>query len=46
MRTTVRLSEHLLRKAKRYAVEHDTTLTALLDEGLRMAIRETPGEPN
>ena len=23
-------------------MEHDTTLTALLNEGLRMAIRETP----
>jgi hypothetical protein len=40
MRTTVRLSDSLLRKAKKYAAEHDTTLTALLDEGLKMVLRE------
>ena len=44
MRTTVRLSDTLLRKAKKYAAEHDTTLTALLDQGLKMVLREnTPG---
>jgi hypothetical protein len=44
MRTTVRLSDSLLRKAKKYAAEHDTTLTALLDQGLKMVLREnTPG---
>lgn len=42
MRTTVRLNDQLLRKAKQYAAEHDTTLTAMLDEGLRMVLRETP----
>ena len=42
MRTTVRLSDQLLRDAKRYAAEHDTTLTAMLDQGLRMVLRETP----
>lgn len=42
MRTTVRLSDQLLRKAKKYAADHDTTLTAMLDEGLRMVLRETP----
>ena len=40
MRTTVRLSDSLLRKAKKYAAEHDTTLTALLDQGLKMVLRE------
>ncbi len=44
MRTTVRLNDSLLRKAKKYAAEHDTTLTALLDQGLKMVLRENaPG---
>jgi hypothetical protein len=44
MRTTVRLNDSLLRKAKKYAAEHGTTLTAMLDQGLRMVLREeTPG---
>lgn len=44
MRTTVRLSDALLRKAKKYAAEHDTTLTDLLDQGLKMVLRENaPG---
>ena len=49
MRTTVRLNDQLLRKAKKYAAEHDTTLTNMLDQGLRMVLRETPppyGEPS
>ena len=40
MRTTVRLSDALLRGAKKFAAEHDTTLTELLDRGLRMVLRE------
>ena len=35
MRTTVRLEDELLRQAKRYAAEHGTTLTAMLDQALR-----------
>jgi hypothetical protein len=35
MRTTVRLDEDLLRQAKRLAAEKGTTLTALIDQGLR-----------
>jgi len=35
MRTTVRLDDDLLRQAKRYAAEHGTTLTAMLDQALR-----------
>jgi hypothetical protein len=35
MRTTVRLDPALLRAAKRHAAETGTTLTALLEDGLR-----------
>jgi hypothetical protein len=35
MRTTVRLDPALLRAAKRYAAEEGTTLTALIEDGLR-----------
>lgn len=35
MRTTVRLDDALLKRAKRYAGERDTTLTALFEEALR-----------
>ena len=34
MRTTVRLDDHLLRKAKQHAVREGTTLTAVLREAL------------
>jgi hypothetical protein len=40
MRTTVRLSDSLLREAKKYAAHHGTTLTSMLDQGLRMILRE------
>jgi hypothetical protein len=35
MRTTVRLEDDLLRRAKRHAAENRTTLTHLLDQALR-----------
>jgi hypothetical protein len=35
MRTTVRLDPALLRAAKRFAAEAGTTLTALIEDGLR-----------
>jgi len=35
-RTTVRLPEELLRRAKRQAVAEGRTLTALIEEGLRL----------
>lgn len=38
MRTTVRLPEDLLARAKRRAQREGTTLTALITEGLRMAL--------
>ena len=37
-RTTVRLPEELLRQAKRRAAEQGRTLTALIEEALRLVI--------
>ena len=43
MRATVRLNDDLLREVKRYAAEHDLTLTAVLEQALRtmLAVRKT-----
>lgn len=38
MRTTIRLDEDLLTKAKRAAVERGTTLTAVIEDALRRAL--------
>jgi len=38
MRTTVDLPDELLRQARRRAADEDTTLTALLAEGLRLRL--------
>lgn len=38
MRTTVRLKEALLGRAKREAARRGVTLTALIEQGLRLAI--------
>lgn len=38
MRTTVRLSDELLRRAKRKAAEDGRTLTSLLEEGLKSVL--------
>jgi hypothetical protein len=35
MRTTVRMEDGLLRRAKRIAAQRETTLTAILEEALR-----------
>ena len=35
MRTTVRLDDDLLRDVKRYAAQHQQTLTSVLDQALR-----------
>jgi hypothetical protein len=35
MRTTIRLSEELLKEAKRQAAESGTTLTAIIEDSLR-----------
>jgi len=40
MRTTVRLSEELLRKAKKKAAEKGETLTSLIEEGLRIVLAD------
>ena len=42
MRTTVRLDDSLLARAKREAARRGTTLTALIDEGLRFVIARRP----
>jgi len=41
MRTTVRLSEELLRKAKKKAAEKGQTLTSLIEEGLRIVLADS-----
>jgi hypothetical protein len=38
IRTTIRLPEDLILRAKRKAVAEGTTLTALIEEGLRLAV--------
>ena len=38
MRTTVRLDEHLLSEAKKYAAESGKTLTAVLEQALRESL--------
>ena len=41
-RTTVRLPEGLLDRARRKAVAEGRTLTALIEEGLRLVVAEKP----
>lgn len=43
MRTTVRINDDLLRQAKQHALAAGRTLTALIEDGLRV-ILATPGE--
>lgn len=49
MRTTVRLDDALLRRAKRVAAQRGETLTALIDRGVRLALAQpatgTPRRP-
>lgn len=40
MRTTVRLSDSLLREAKAYARRHSQSLTFVIDLGLRRLLKE------
>ena len=42
MRTTIRLDEHLLRKAKKHAAERGTTLTAVVEDSLRQTLAPRP----
>jgi hypothetical protein len=44
-RTTVRLPEDLIRRAKRKAAAEGRTLTALIEEGLRMLVVENRKAP-
>lgn len=41
MRTTVRLSDDLLRRARKKAAEQGRTLTSLLEEGLKSMLAES-----
>ncbi|MGA2695012.1 MAG: DUF2191 domain-containing protein [Terriglobales bacterium] len=43
MRTTVRLPEELLRKAKKQAAEKGQTLTSLIEEGLKIILANPKG---
>ncbi len=45
MRTTIRLDDQLLKTAKQYAHEHDTTLTAVIEDALRHSLsRQSKGQ--
>ena len=43
-RTTVRLEPRLLKDAKRYALERNKTLTAVIEEALRDKLCEEPAK--
>ena len=43
-RTTVRLPEDLIKRAKRKAAAEGSTLTALIEEGLRLVVFPKPKE--
>jgi hypothetical protein len=45
MRTTVRLDDGLLRQAKQLAKERDETLTALIEQGLRLLLARARPNP-
>ena len=42
MRTTVRLDDHLLAEAKKYAIETGRTLTSVLEDALRETLARRP----
>lgn len=42
MRTTVRLNDILLKRAKREAAKRGMTLTALIEQGLQIVLRRPP----
>jgi len=46
MRTTIRLSDDLLRKAKKQAAEKGRTLTSLIEEGLKSVLIEPRPAPS
>jgi hypothetical protein len=43
-RTTIYLSNTVARRAKIYAARHGTSVTALVEKGLRAQLRERPAE--
>jgi hypothetical protein len=45
MRTTVRLDDALLERARREASRRGLTLTALIEQGLRLAMRQPRETP-
>lgn len=42
MRTTIRLDEALLNRLRQEASRRGTTLTALIEQGLRLVLRQPP----
>ncbi len=44
MRTTIRLDDQLLEKAKQYALAHGTTFTAVVDDALREKLMARPSK--
>lgn len=42
MRTTIRLDDRLLEKAKQYALSHGTTFTAIVEDALREKLMTRP----
>lgn len=42
MRTTIRLDDQLLEKAKQYALAHGTTFTAIVEDALREKLMNRP----
>lgn len=45
MRTTIRLDDALLKEVKRYALEHDTTFTAVVEEALKDKLAKATRKP-
>lgn len=45
MRTTVRLDEALMERARQEAARRGTTLTSLIEQGLRLALRRPVKRP-
>jgi hypothetical protein len=46
MRTTVRLDEALLERARKEAARRGATLTALIEEGLQLVLRRPRKQPD
>lgn len=45
MRTTIRLNDDLLQRAKKRAADEGRTLTSLIEEGLTVILSEPKGTP-